>query len=178
MDCTLPGSSVHVIFQARILEWVVISSFKGSSQSKDWTHISCCFWIADEFFISEPLGKPSKFTGLGFLVTHESQELKILKFKKNKKLKKKMFKISQFKPDVSTTEFSHFHLIYPIDTWIKHSPEQSYLISSRIRLCTDKLIFYLSHSSHSFVNCILSILIPLCVCFLHRILFLVSTMKC
>ena len=28
MDCTLPGSSVHVIFQARILEWVVISSFR------------------------------------------------------------------------------------------------------------------------------------------------------
>ena len=31
MDCSLPGSSVHGIFQARILEWVVISSSKGSN---------------------------------------------------------------------------------------------------------------------------------------------------
>ena len=31
MDCGLPGSSVHEIFQARILEWVAISSCRGSS---------------------------------------------------------------------------------------------------------------------------------------------------
>ena len=31
MDCSLPGSSVHGILQARILEWVSMSSFKGSS---------------------------------------------------------------------------------------------------------------------------------------------------
>ena len=31
MDCSLPGSSVHGMFQARILEWVAISSSKGSS---------------------------------------------------------------------------------------------------------------------------------------------------
>ena len=30
-DCSLPGSSVHGIFQARILEWVAISFFRGSS---------------------------------------------------------------------------------------------------------------------------------------------------
>ena len=41
VDCSLPGSSVHVIFQARILEWVVISFSKGSSQPTDRTHISC-----------------------------------------------------------------------------------------------------------------------------------------
>ena len=32
MDCSPPGSSVHGIFQARILEWIAISSFWGSSQ--------------------------------------------------------------------------------------------------------------------------------------------------
>ena len=38
----LSGSSVHGIFQARILEWVAISSFKGSSQgSADDSHVSC-----------------------------------------------------------------------------------------------------------------------------------------
>ena len=37
MDCNLPGSSVHGIFQARILEWVVISFSKESSQPRDYT---------------------------------------------------------------------------------------------------------------------------------------------
>ena len=36
MDCSLPGSSVHGIFQERILEWVTISFSRGSSQPKDW----------------------------------------------------------------------------------------------------------------------------------------------
>ena len=40
MDCNLPGSSVHGIFQATILEWVAISFSRGSFQSKDWTGIS------------------------------------------------------------------------------------------------------------------------------------------
>ena len=37
MDCSPPGSFVHEIFQARILEWVAISFSKGSSQPRDWT---------------------------------------------------------------------------------------------------------------------------------------------
>ena len=40
MDCRPPGSSVHIIFQARILEWGAISSSRGSSQPRDWTYIS------------------------------------------------------------------------------------------------------------------------------------------
>ena len=36
-----PGSSVHGISQARILEWVAISFFRGSSRPRDWTPISC-----------------------------------------------------------------------------------------------------------------------------------------
>ena len=41
MDCSLPGSSVHEILQARIPEWVAISSSRGFSPPTDWTHISC-----------------------------------------------------------------------------------------------------------------------------------------
>ena len=37
MDYNLPGSSVHGIVQARILEWVAISFSRGSSWPKDWT---------------------------------------------------------------------------------------------------------------------------------------------
>ena len=40
MNCSLPGSSVHGISQARILEWVVSSFSGGSSWLKDWTRIS------------------------------------------------------------------------------------------------------------------------------------------
>ena len=39
MDCSLPGSSVYGIFQARILEWVFIS-FSRSSWPRDWTRVS------------------------------------------------------------------------------------------------------------------------------------------
>ena len=47
IDCSLPGSSVHGILQARILEWVAIPSSKGSSWVRDQTLISC---IAGRFF--------------------------------------------------------------------------------------------------------------------------------
>ena len=41
MDCSPPGSSVHGILQAKILEWVVISFSRGSSQPRDRTLVSC-----------------------------------------------------------------------------------------------------------------------------------------
>ena len=44
MDCSLPGSSVHRILQARLLEWVAMLSSRGSSRPKDQTlvsHMSC-----------------------------------------------------------------------------------------------------------------------------------------
>ena len=47
MDCSPPGSSVHGILQARILELVAISLSRGSSQPKDQTQVSC---IAGGFF--------------------------------------------------------------------------------------------------------------------------------
>ena len=40
VDYSLPGSSIHGIFQARILEWVAISFSRGSSQPRDWTQVS------------------------------------------------------------------------------------------------------------------------------------------
>ena len=41
MDHSLPGSSLHGILQARILEWVAISFSRGSSQPRDRTRFSC-----------------------------------------------------------------------------------------------------------------------------------------
>ena len=48
MDYNTPGSSVHGILQARVLKWVVISYFRGSSQPRDWTHV---VYTAGRFFI-------------------------------------------------------------------------------------------------------------------------------
>ena len=58
--CSPPGSSVHVILQARILEWIAISSSTGSSWPRHWTWVSCpaalpCF---GGFFTTVP---PSSF---------------------------------------------------------------------------------------------------------------------
>ena len=40
MDCRPPGSSVHGILQARILEWAAMPSSRGSSRPRDWTWVS------------------------------------------------------------------------------------------------------------------------------------------
>ena len=56
MHCGSPDFSVHGIFQARILEWVVISFCSGSSQPRDQTHIS---YLAGRFFTTGPPEKPS-----------------------------------------------------------------------------------------------------------------------
>ena len=58
MDCSLPGSSLHGILQARILEWVAMPSSRESSQTSDQTHASCVSWMAGMFFITEPSRKP------------------------------------------------------------------------------------------------------------------------
>ena len=53
IDCSLPGSSVHGIFQA-ILEWVAISFSRGSSQPRGWTWVSS---IVGRLLPSETPGK-------------------------------------------------------------------------------------------------------------------------
>ena len=57
MDCSMPGSSIHGISQARILEWVAISPFRGSSKPRDRSGIPC---LEGGLFTTEPLGKPTE----------------------------------------------------------------------------------------------------------------------
>jgi len=62
---TVPGSSVHGIYQVVILEGVAISFSRGSSQPRDGIRVSC---IGRWFFITEPSGKPVfLYTGLDFI---------------------------------------------------------------------------------------------------------------
>ena len=60
MDYNPPGSSVHGIFQARILEWVTISFSRGPYQPRDRTPRLLCFLLAGDFFTcwAIPSGKP------------------------------------------------------------------------------------------------------------------------
>ena len=51
----MPGSSIHGILQARILERVAISFSRGSSRPRDQTQVSC---IAGRFLTTEPPGRP------------------------------------------------------------------------------------------------------------------------
>ena len=53
--CSPPGSSVHVISQARILEWVAVSFSRGSSGPRKSSSPA----LADRFFTTESLGKPN-----------------------------------------------------------------------------------------------------------------------
>ena len=49
IDCSLPGFSIHRIFQARVSEWFAISFSRGSSRPRDRTQVSCiagrCFTL-------------------------------------------------------------------------------------------------------------------------------------
>ena len=74
MDCSLPGSSVHGIFQARIPEWVAISFSRRSSRPRDWTRVShiigrrFTIWAtreAHEHWSEEPIPSPGDLPDLG-----------------------------------------------------------------------------------------------------------------
>ena len=58
MDCSPPGSSVHGLLQARILEWVAMPSSRGHSQPRNRTWVSCSSCITGRFFTTVPLRKP------------------------------------------------------------------------------------------------------------------------
>ena len=58
MECSPPGPSCHRIFQARTVEWVVISSSRGTSSLRNWICISCASCTGSKFFTTEPAGKP------------------------------------------------------------------------------------------------------------------------
>ena len=67
MDCSPPGSSVHGILQARILEWVAIPFSRGSSQCRNQTLVS---FIAGRFFT---------------ILSHEGSPLSLTQYNKGKK---------------------------------------------------------------------------------------------
>ena len=67
MDCSPLGSPTHGISQARKLEWVAISSSRGSSQARDWT---CISFVAGGFFTTATPGKPIIPIAIAISYTH------------------------------------------------------------------------------------------------------------
>ena len=63
-DCSLPGSSVNGILQARILEWVAMTSSRRSSQPRDRIHVpyvSCIgMWVLYHWYQLGSQGKKKK----------------------------------------------------------------------------------------------------------------------
>ena len=59
-ECSLLGSSIHGIFQARILKWVAMPSSRGPLWPRAWTHFPCISCTAHRFFTSEPPGNLCK----------------------------------------------------------------------------------------------------------------------
>ena len=84
MECSPVGSSVHAIFQARILEWVAIPFFRGPSWPRDHTWVSC---TASRFFT--------------IWATREAQSMGIAIIKKKKK---SIITIESFGKDVEKLE--------------------------------------------------------------------------
>ena len=69
MNCSLPGFSVHEILQIRILEWVAVPSFCGSSQHRDQTLSLLSPALAGGFFTTVP---PRQTTYIVFLIQSQS----------------------------------------------------------------------------------------------------------
>ena len=61
MECSTPGSYVHGILQAKILEWVAIPSFRGSSQPRNWTSVSYVLSRQSGSLLLAPPAKPILF---------------------------------------------------------------------------------------------------------------------
>ena len=68
LDCSPQGSSVHGIFQARILEWVSISFSRESSQPRNQTHVNCVSCIASGFFTCWAIREAHSVTGTDLIV--------------------------------------------------------------------------------------------------------------
>ena len=77
MHCRPPGSPLHGLFQVRILEWVAIPFFRGSSQPKDQTQVSC---IAGRFFTSRVMRKTTNTNARFFVIAKISVSLCLVFF--------------------------------------------------------------------------------------------------
>ena len=120
MDYSLLGSAVHGIFQARILEWVAISSSSRSSQPRDQTHVSwVSHWQADSF-TTEPPGKP--LLSLSLNPNHKYISYKIF-------LKFWLYISVMYPPVIHFCACTNIKVYIFLPLWIINCPHSIYWIS-------------------------------------------------
>ena len=79
MDCSPPGSSVHGILQARILEWVAMPSSRGSSEPRDRTQVSCVSCIGRQvLYHQHHQGSRSRCTSTQMYVSLSTYDVVII----------------------------------------------------------------------------------------------------
>ena len=76
MDHSWPGSSVHGILQARVMEWIVMPSSRGSSWPRDWTHISNAPAVTTRFFTTSTTWEAHS----GLLPSDKNEEVVLMLF--------------------------------------------------------------------------------------------------
>ena len=81
MDCNRPGSCVHRIFQARMLEWVAMPSPRGFSRYRDRTCVSCISCTAGRFSTTELLGKPTTMRTVKYFLCVGGLNILLLNFR-------------------------------------------------------------------------------------------------
>ena len=126
LDCSPPGSSVHLIFQARILEWDAISSSRESSQLRDQTHVSCVSCIGRQILYQvSHLGSPAAAVAAKSLQLcpilcdpHRGQPTRLprpldspYKFKQKFQLPWIIFSVNKWRDWIGVNGiYNHFHL--------------------------------------------------------------------
>ena len=70
IDCSPPGSTVHEVLQARILEWVVTPSSRGSSWARDWIQVSYLHLLLWQEFFTTSATWEAHYWGESYLLLH------------------------------------------------------------------------------------------------------------
>ena len=136
--CSLPDSSIHRISQARILEWLAISYSRSSSDPGSncchWCLYVSCFGRQNEFFTTEPPGKPSGFTSRVQEVASECESMHCVIYREMLASQKK--------------KKSHLNLTTFCRMWLKLSVILKYM--PLIHICSHSSVRQWIQSTHIF----------------------------
>ena len=77
MECSPPGSSVHEILQARIMDWIAMPSSRGSSPPRDQTQVSMSPALAARFFTTSMTWETPQKLAIHLRLIHKSSNTPI-----------------------------------------------------------------------------------------------------
>ena len=117
MDCCPPGFSVHLILQARILEWIAIPFSRRSSRPRDRTLVSCITADSLPFELQgSPWGRGRGFFQILKLSSNYTSNC-LLSQQTVKKLKKIMLHIYELQAGLSQVCLNFTSLSFIVETW-------------------------------------------------------------